>query len=305
SLSLLLAIDMGEYLSRVDALNPAGLHDTDNKVQYDNWDSIKKKPKTVIQKQGNDPVSLFGVWKKEWEIIHVKPPKDKQGPNLFCDHFLNYAGFPETEFRYVSAEKENNKRKVRNFWIYSLGRGALYYLAFAPYTYVIRPAINYISDKWPLLVLGVFPLLTIATLTGLTIAGILPAAALIGALAIFAISGGLLYLPFAWSNSDALEKPIGDEVFDVSPRSNVLVNNQTNLARLHHPSIPRNSTMDIYENETTVDLTYKEINTYYKVMRCLVKQKEFLPAENKPEKRFDGLSKRDVLIQKLPIPTYS
>lgn len=298
SLSLLLAIDMGKYLSRVDALNPAGLHDSDNKVKYDEWDKIKNKPQVVVQQQGNDPVSFFGVWKKEWDILHVRPPKDKQGPNLFCDHFLNYAGFAETEFTYISAEKENAKRKTRNFWLYSLGRGFLYYFAFAPYTYLVRPVMHYFSEKWPLLVLGLLPLLGIATVVGLTVAGVVPAFVSIVTLAVFAISSSVFYLSFGLSNSQEEEKTIQEWLYDLIFKMNndSADENQIKLAKLHHPSSPRNSSMDIYKNETTIDLTFKQINTYYKVTRCLVKQKEFLPFDDKPEERFNQLSKRDVLL---------
>ncbi|HAU0854347.1 lpg1907 family Dot/Icm T4SS effector [Legionella pneumophila serogroup 1] len=297
SLSLLLAIDMGKYLSRVDALNPAGLHDTDNKVKYDKWDKIKKKPLVVVQQQGNDPVSFFGVWKKEWNIFHVKPPKDKQGPNLFCDHFLNYAGFAETEFTYVSAEQQNAKRKARNFWLYSLGRGVLYYFGLAPYTYLIRPVIHYIAEQWPLIVFGIIPLLIIGTLIGLSTAGIIPAIASIGTLAVFAISSGIFYLSFGLSSNEE-EKNTWGGMFDfiLKGSEKVLDENEIKLAKLHHPSTPRNPEMDIYKNETAIDLTYKQINTYYQVTRCLLKQKEFLPLKDKPEKRFGGLSKKEALL---------
>lgn len=72
--------------------------------------------------------------------------------------------------------------------------------------------------------------------------------------------------------------------------------NEIKPAKLHHPSTPRNPEMDIYKNETAIDLTYKQINTYYQVTRCLLKQKEFLPLKDKPEKRFGGLSKKEALL---------
>ncbi|MBI2785203.1 MAG: hypothetical protein HYX60_02385 [Legionella longbeachae] len=149
SLCLLLASDKGNYrLSRVDALNPAGLHDAWSKSRYDYWDELANKPQVVVQKQGNDPVSAFGIWKNDWDVLQVTPPKDKKGPNSFCDHFLNYAGFSQTKFVYVDPQVDNEKRKVRNFWLYSLGRSFIYYCFLLPYTYVIRPIVNLIMQKW-------------------------------------------------------------------------------------------------------------------------------------------------------------
>ena len=81
-------------------------------------------------------------------------------------------------------------------------------------------------------------------------------------------------------------------------------------AKLHDPDLPRNATMDIYNPDNAIDLalTQTEVYTYYKVMRCLVKNKKLIPDEDKEFKHCKGRSKREVLLasqdpenQNLPI----
>ena len=130
ALSLLVAIDQGNKLSRVDALNPAGLYESFKKSQYDHWDEIVSAgdaPEVFVQRQGRDPVSLFGVWKPEWHVLQVDPPQDKQGPSCFLDHVLNYAGFSDTTFTDISKKEMSQARKQRNTWIYAGLRGFIYY----------------------------------------------------------------------------------------------------------------------------------------------------------------------------------
>jgi len=230
SLSLLLSLDKGNYkISRVDALNPPGLFDPLFKSKYDHWDELTEKPRVVVQKQGKDPVSCFGIWKKDWEIIQVVPPKDKQGPNAFCDHCLNYAGFADTEFRYVSAEYDNSQRKTHHLFLNAAVRSFIYYYVLVPYSYAVRPLGNYVLNKF-------LPRVTGSTSQGL-------------------------------------------------------------IAQIHHPTLPRNSTMDIYDKNNTIelDLSYQQINTYYQVMRCLVKNKNFIPSQNKESQHIQGMTKKALL----------
>ncbi|WP_392536905.1 hypothetical protein [Legionella sp. 227] len=280
SLSLLLAIDKGNYaLSRVDALNPAGLHEGWSKNRNDHWNELADKPLVVVQKQGNDPVSAFGVWKDDWYIIQVTPPPDKQGPNCFCDHFLNYAGFADTTFTYIEAEQDNIKRKARNFWLYTLGRALLYGLFFLPYTYAVRPLAYFFVQNWKfsLSLLGVF------AGVGLTLAGILPVAAL------FMIAGGLLASIFAYVEYLSKKNPENSAI-------RALVEKEE-LAEMHDPSLSRNPTMDIYNKDETVDieLTYQQIHTYYDVMRRLVKGKSYLPDDEHKSNHVAGVSKKALL----------
>ncbi|MDF1684892.1 MAG: hypothetical protein P1U36_09610 [Legionellaceae bacterium] len=146
SLALLLAIHQGEYLSRVDALNPAGLYDAWSKSDFDRWDDLDEQdqPDVLIQKQGNDFVSSFGVWKKDWTILHVIP-SEPASISVF-DHARNYAGHADTEFNLCDAKQDNESRRVRNFLLYNLLRGAVYYLVVLPYHYLIRPALRYAYD---------------------------------------------------------------------------------------------------------------------------------------------------------------
>lgn len=287
SLSLLLAIDLGHHLSRVDALNPAGLHNLGGKSKYDRWDELVSKPKVVIQQQKNDPVSLLGEWKSDWELLKVTPPIDKGGPNSFCDHFLNYAGFADTEFTYYSAATENDKRRTSNLLLYSIGRSAIYYMFISPYNNFVRPVKYIITENTTPYFLLLSALLGIGLLISMTLTHLLSPLMLLGAFTAFGLFSGLLFIPTVlnalvprqitkWSGCDSLD-----------------------YANLHDPDLPRNPEMDIYnkDNKINVNLSYKEIHTYYKTMRCLVKEKGFLPDENKPFDNEHGLSKRQLLIE--------
>lgn len=277
SLSLLLAIDQGKYLKRVDALNPAGLHDSWHKSKYDKWDELESKPQVVIQQQANDPVSLLGVWKSGWQILSVKPPEDKKGPNALCDHFLNYAGFGQTQFTYIDAEQANSERRVRNFWLYSVGRGLVYYSTLVPYHYVVRPVLYFIAQHWMSFAIGLVALIGMGVLI---VTGILPLFMALGILAASSLVGSVY----------ALHRFLGTP--DVE-------NNQ--YAKLHDPSLPRNQVMDIYnsDNKISVEISYREINTYYRVMRCLGKGKSFLPETEKQAKAVTGVSKKELLLASL------
>ena len=144
SLALLLAIHQGEKLSRVDALNPPGLFDSWRKSPFDLWDKCPSKPPVYIQKQANDPVSCFGVWKDDWHIIQVNPPVDKAAPLSTIDHTLNYAGLAGTTFEEVSTTIDNQNRKVRTIVIDIL-RTLIYYPVMVPYFYIMHPILYYIS----------------------------------------------------------------------------------------------------------------------------------------------------------------
>ncbi|WP_454781068.1 hypothetical protein [Legionella sp. WA2022007384] len=235
ALSLLLAIDKGNYkLSRVDALNPPGLYDPLFRTGYDHWDELKDKPRVVVQKQGNDPVSAFGVWKKDWEILQVVPPQDKQGPNAFFDHCLNYAGFADTEFRYISAEADNYQRKTHHLLLNAIVRSFIYYYVLVPYTYAVRPFGYYMLNK------------------------LLP------------------------ESSGTLSSK-----------------NITGLAQIHDPSLLRNSSMDMYHenNMVEIELTYQQINTYYRITRCLIKDKNFLSRKEKESRHVQGITKQTLLAE--------
>ncbi|MFZ4077621.1 MAG: hypothetical protein ACOYKA_06515 [Legionellaceae bacterium] len=146
SLALLLAMDQGQKLSRVDAMNPAGLYDPFRKSRYDHWDSMVDKPAVYIQKQGNDPVSSFGVWKKEWHVLHVTPPADKQGPYGVMDHALNYAGFSNTRFVGVDTCEDNKEHQLRTILLYVAVRSFVYYCFVLPASYVIHPVLDYVFE---------------------------------------------------------------------------------------------------------------------------------------------------------------
>lgn len=145
-LSLLLATDQGDQLSSVHALNPPGLYDPWHRSKFDHWDLLEEKPPVYVLKQHEDPVSRFGVWKPEWHVLQVTPPDHKKGPNPITHHALNYAGFADTTFIGVDTKKDNEERKSRNFWLYTLGRSALYYVAMIPWRYLTIPLMRFILN---------------------------------------------------------------------------------------------------------------------------------------------------------------
>lgn len=146
SLALLLAIHQGAKLSRVDALNPAGLYEGWQKSEFDVWNDLDthNKPDVFIQKQGDDPVSFFGVWKNDWSILHVTPLK--KASSAWLDHALNYAGLAGTIFKKINTIKDNETRYVRNALLYNFARAVIYYLGVLPYHYLIRPALHYVYE---------------------------------------------------------------------------------------------------------------------------------------------------------------
>mgnify|MGYP003126441955 CR=1 FL=1 len=157
SLALLLAIHQGARLSRVDALNPAGLYEPWCQNELDCWNNLdnQDKPDVFIQKQGNDVVSSFGVWKKDWTIIKVIPAK-AAFISMF-DHARNYAGYADTTFERIDAQQDNEVRRMHNVLFYSLLRGVVYYLGILPYHYLIRPVLLYAYEqKLALAVLALF-----------------------------------------------------------------------------------------------------------------------------------------------------
>jgi uncharacterized membrane protein YvlD (DUF360 family) len=246
---------------------------------YDRWDELERKPVVVVQEQANDPISLLGIWKKDWRIVRVTPPEDKKGPNSFCDHFLNYSGFAQTEFTYIDAAKENAQRRARNFWLYSVGRSIIYYSIIIPYNYLIRPVV-YFAQRWLLaLTLGLVSLIGTAILVGLAVSGVLSLLALVSTFFVSAVVISMYVVCHFLGDSSGGE---GNYQF----------------ARLHDPRLSRNASMDIYnpDNQIEVEFTYKEINTYYQVMRCLVKQKEFLPEEGRHREAGNSISKRELLF---------
>jgi hypothetical protein len=288
SLSLLLAIDQGHYLSRVDVLNPPGLHDPWGQNKYDRWDTLTSKPQVVVQTQASDPVSIFGVWKSDWDIIRVTPPTNKQGPNAFFDHFLNYAGFADTEFTYLVAAEENLKRKQRNFWLFTLGRNLIYYTVIAPYSFLVRPtflAVNhYLQSK--LIALTSFAVLS--ALLILVPLGLIAPIYLIASAALVTLACVANILLWPWIaryvNPNQAEGR-GDEAGHEH-------------AKLHDPNLKRNEQLDLYNPTNTVECEFmaSEIHTYYKVMRCILKNKPFIPEEERPSKHKAGVSKKSLLL---------
>lgn len=274
ALSLQLAIDKGEYLSRVDALNPPGLYPYSTSA-YDRWDKMTSKPLVIIQQQADDPVSRFGIWKKDWLFIKVTPPKDKKGPNGLADHPLNYAGFAETEFKFHEIEQENIKNRQRNKWLYSVGRAAVYYAVLVPTRYLVRPPLHYLLShkKTTAVLTSVFLLASLLSLIYLLTAG--PATfalALTASLLLLPVTALLLCLAF------------NGKTKQVSPIPNI-----------HDPTLPRNKEMDVYDSIIERSFNCQELYSYYYVMRCLLKNKPFIPEKETSTSQFKGVSKKHIL----------
>ena len=270
SLSLLLAIEHGDKIERVDAWNPAGLHNPWYKSRYDLWDELTEKPRVVVQQQGNDWVSSFGIWKKGWEIFKVNPPQITRGPLSLCDHFMNGAGFAQTEFVSVDPVADNNQRRVRNFLLYSVGRSLVYYLGIAPYTFFIRPLLFFAYKHWHALALGVAATSVIGGLIGLALLNLIPAAITIIDLLVLAITLGGGFLALA----------VWRACFDGPPATNE-VKEDMRVARLHHPALPRNQSLDIYKLEIDIECTNEEWANYRKIM-WLIKDKQLPTADGEP-----------------------
>ncbi len=275
SLSLLLAMDLGELICRVDALNPAGLHQFKSE-RYDRWDAIKFKPEVIIQQQGADPVSRFGVWKRDWIFLHVKPPVEKQGPNGLADHPMNYAGFAQTKFKALDIDRENQKNKHRNFWIYSLGRGMVYYTAVLPVRYVIRPFLHYCLTHKKILMLD-----------------------LLQVLATTAVSAGLGFLlggPMGAVFGLGISLTVNMAFLSCIKIKYIKNIKKEPLAAIHDPGLPRVATLDLYDNRVDARFSYAQLNTYYRATRCLLKGKNF-SASKTPAQDFYGLSKNELLVR--------
>ncbi|MCH9755817.1 MAG: hypothetical protein K0U37_01325 [Gammaproteobacteria bacterium] len=268
SLSLLLAIDVGDKLSRVDALNPPGLYTPWRKSQYDNWDTLSaehKSPPVYIQKQANDPVSAFGDWKKGFNLFHITPPKNKQGPNGMFDHALNYAGFADSQFVPVDAEADNKARRMRNNVLYIAFRSMIYYGVMLPYRYLIQPILRCILNH----------LLQIALLLAATI--ILPHLPTV----VSAVLLGVAALITACYLFDKLVNTIAI----------LRGTNQVNPPAFHEKNAPRNESLDIYQNNTTATFSVKQLGDYHYAKHSL-----FFKADNT---KLGGLSRQEILEKSL------
>lgn len=351
ALSLILAMHHGDKIARVDALNPPGIYNPWRKSRFDKWDTLKQKPDVYIQRQGNDPVSRFGIWKNDWTLIQVNPPKDKQGPNSLIDHALNYAGLAETQFKYVDVAKDNSARKLQNTVLYAYGRSLLYYLVIVPYHYIINPPLHYLlSHKIEaaimsavLIVLLVFPVLVAPVTATFIVLNVILTAIVLGAL--INLSADLANDIITGKNESTLSQAIlwfskqstliktlsiaslaavltlalviptigliSFYAIASMPAVAILFQKTSQIIRtlLHMdeaptpdyqgPQLPRNKTMDIYNNIIEETFTIKEIGDYYQAKRCLLKNKPLIQESyNKCNVSFlNKLTKKQILEQ--------
>lgn len=237
TLSLLVAIDQGDRISRVDALNPAGLHPHLFRSTRDKWNTLTPKPQVYIQKQGDDPVSRYGYWKEDWQILHVKAPPSKKGPNAFADHALNYAGFAETTFTKIDARQDNHQRRWRNRLTYIFARGLLYYSIILPYYYFIQPLFR-LTFKPPHTGLFLF----------------------IAAWCLF-FAPWTIALPVVSLSSIFL-------LYHAIQLTQRLISSRTPQAvACHQPTLKRNDALDLYQHQTTAIFSKQELNDYISLLK--------------------------------------
>lgn len=169
-----------------------------------------------------------------------------------------YTGFAETQVIVGDAEEDNEERRSRDFWSYTLLRGLSYYFGYLPYRVFILPAVRFVlNNKWATAFTVLFVLASIFVLPVFStpVAAVLFTAALIP-LTIF----------YALKVYDAI-KIVGGW-------------NEVTTPACHSPNLPRNEELDIYANEASTSFSYKEIREYYQAKRCTLKGKEFLPQDN-------------------------
>ncbi|MCC5792944.1 MAG: hypothetical protein JJT82_10115 [Legionellaceae bacterium] len=145
AMALKMAVDMGNILSRVDAINPVGLYMAYPKSSHsDHWEDFKpeEQPKVVVQRQVDDIISTFGEWKKEWLLLQSDTPPGYAGPNGVINHALNLAGSAETRYRTLDPMNDNKQRFWRNVLFYHVLRSAFYCMVIAPVRFFILPVIR-------------------------------------------------------------------------------------------------------------------------------------------------------------------
>lgn len=143
ALALLLATDQPEKIKRVDALNAPGLFPFRLRGNLDHWQSAKRKPEVVIQKQLHDHVSALGVWKPEWTVLRITPGISHGGPKNAA-HILQYANQPDVTIEQIDTAEDNARleRKLRNFFVYGALRTIAYLLIAIPWLVIARPIKN-------------------------------------------------------------------------------------------------------------------------------------------------------------------
>ncbi|MFC3909410.1 hypothetical protein ACFORL_10035 [Legionella dresdenensis] len=147
SQSVIAAIDQGDRISRVNALNPTGLYIPWRKSRYDNWATIQQKPEVHIQRQGKDPVSQFGHWREGWNVWQVDAPEEKCGTSALIHHTINFAGLAGVTFRRIDPAQDNQRRRVRDYILNVLLRSLVSYLLLIPYHYLILPLIRFLANR--------------------------------------------------------------------------------------------------------------------------------------------------------------
>lgn len=269
ALSLLLALDQGEKLSRVDALNAPGIYDDVSGHHRDRWDEIPnaQKPPVYNVKQGRDPVSGYGTWKKDWHIFHVLPPEHLRDLDPVVDHALNYVGLRDIEFIPLDPEEDNldADRQWANFYLYAGLRNVFFCFILLPFHYVVRPLLRLALEykvQTGLLILScvLFPHVSI-----------LVSSALILLTAIVMLINAMDWLC---------------ETAHILCGTNDVVEPGACYAGL-----PRNEILDTYATETTVTLSMKELGIYHYAQHSLFSETD--------DTLLDGLSKQEILDESL------
>ncbi len=182
ALAMLTAMHSPDQILEAHCLNPPGLYqdyDKDHPL-LGAWEATPKeeRPTVYIQKQVNDPISEFGVFKHDFKGIAISINKDLGTTawminRAFGAHARNFASCDTAEFDEIDMKQENQSliRKHANLHLYHRARWVIFSCQLAPYFFFYRPIKDFIIRNKGV----VFPFLCFLTFFLLT-GGIAPAA---------------------------------------------------------------------------------------------------------------------------------
>lgn len=117
SLSLLLSLDIPQYLDTILAFNAPGIDDkTLQNPLFTTWDNIpaNQKPNVIVQMQQYDLVKFIGTWKNDWTLVKVFPQKHEIILQSYLAHIRSFPNQPGSLGLLVNPDTDNQltRRKV-------------------------------------------------------------------------------------------------------------------------------------------------------------------------------------------------
>lgn len=117
SLSLLLALNMPQYLDTVLAFNAPGIDEkTLKNPLFSVWDNTPyaQKPNVIVQMQQYDLVKFIGSWKNDWTLVKVFPIKHEMILQTYLAHIRSFPNQPGSLGLLVNpvADNQLTRRKV-------------------------------------------------------------------------------------------------------------------------------------------------------------------------------------------------